>query len=278
MSVLNPIRIANTSQAQTAREIKQAHRKALALALLVITFLAVIVKDRDFWFGADESQDAELAQPVVTPQIASKSAPVAATQSRPVAAPVVKKHAATATVTEPRPANPATRINRTVLPPLQIEVIAGDSHRAVSPGSNAMKVEVVRPGSSNSAVTGKLAAPTNAAQVERVNAVHPATGSFDGTYPLLAQQMKVQGSVVLEALISADGVVENLRVVSGAAILASAARQAVSEWHFKPILENGQAVESKATITVNFTIKVADGATAVASLHPQPDLVISMAE
>jgi len=289
MSVLSPIRIAGTSEAQNAREIKQAHRKSLALALLIVTFLAVIVKDRDFWFSTDESQDTDLAQPVVAQpvvarpndaqQIPSTSAPVAATPTRPVAAPAARKHAAAATVTEQKPVSaPGAAIERKVLPPLEVEVIAGDSHRVVKPGSNALKVEVIRPGSSNSAITAKLAPPTNAAQVEPVNATHAAKGSFDGTYPLLAQQMKVQGSVVLQALIGADGIVQNLRVLNGPAILASAARQAVSEWRFKPIIENGQAVESKATITVNFTIKVADGATTVASLHPQPDLVISMAE
>jgi hypothetical protein len=47
-------------------------------------------------------------------------------------------------------------------------------------------------------------------------------------------------------------------VVSGPAILASAAQDAVREWHFKPVLQNGSAVETKARITVNFTIKVAD--------------------
>ena len=65
-------------------------------------------------------------------------------------------------------------------------------------------------------------------------------------------------SVVLEAVISADGVIQNVKVLSGPAILSSAAERAVREWHFKPIYQNGQAVESKAKITVNFTIKVGD--------------------
>jgi hypothetical protein len=46
--------------------------------------------------------------------------------------------------------------------------------------------------------------------------------------------------------------------MSGPAILSTAAQQAVREWRFKPVLQNGQAVETRATITVNFTIKVAD--------------------
>jgi protein TonB len=62
----------------------------------------------------------------------------------------------------------------------------------------------------------------------------------------------------LQAVISADGVIQNLHVLSGPAILAAAAQQAVREWRFKPLLQNGQPVESKAKITVNFTIKVAD--------------------
>jgi protein TonB len=66
----------------------------------------------------------------------------------------------------------------------------------------------------------------------------------------------VEGSVVLQALIGADGLIQDVRVVSGPAILSSAAREAVRQWRFKPYLQNGQPVETKAKITVNFTIKV----------------------
>ena len=73
-------------------------------------------------------------------------------------------------------------------------------------------------------------------------------------YPLLARQMKVQGSVILQALIGKDGIIQNLRVVSGPPILASAAEAAVRQWHFKPHFEGDEAVETQAKITVNFTI------------------------
>jgi TonB family protein len=62
----------------------------------------------------------------------------------------------------------------------------------------------------------------------------------------------------LQAIISAEGTVQDIRVLSGPTILAAAARQAVREWRFKPVLQHGQPVETKADITVNFTIKVAD--------------------
>ena len=70
--------------------------------------------------------------------------------------------------------------------------------------------------------------------------------------------MRVQGSVVLQALVGTDGNIEDLRVLSGPAILTAAAQQAVRQWRFKPYLQNGQPVETKARITVNFSIRIAD--------------------
>jgi protein TonB len=73
-------------------------------------------------------------------------------------------------------------------------------------------------------------------------------------YPLLDRQMKVQGSVILQALIGRDGSIQDLRVVSGPAILAAAAREAVKQWRFKPYLQDGSPIETQARIIVNFTI------------------------
>lgn len=70
--------------------------------------------------------------------------------------------------------------------------------------------------------------------------------------------MRVQGSVVLQAVVGTDGNIEDLRVISGPAILATAAQQAVRQWRFKPYLQNGQPVETKARITVNFSIGISD--------------------
>jgi len=64
----------------------------------------------------------------------------------------------------------------------------------------------------------------------------------------------VQGSVVLQALIGKEGTIQDLQVLSGPQILSSAAREAVMQWRFKPYLQSGQAIETEAKITVNFTI------------------------
>ena len=73
-------------------------------------------------------------------------------------------------------------------------------------------------------------------------------------YPMLARQMKVQGSVILLAMISREGKIQDLRILSGPPILSSAAREAVKQWHFKPHYQGIDAVETQARITVNFTI------------------------
>jgi len=78
------------------------------------------------------------------------------------------------------------------------------------------------------------------------------------SYPLLTEATAVRGSVLLQALIAADGTVGEMRVISGPTILVSAARQAVQQWRFKPYLVNGKPVETYARVTVNFSIDVSN--------------------
>jgi protein TonB len=247
---------AGTSPAHEVYETRQSRRLLLALVLLLVAIAVVLGTDRKFWFGSDQSDlDSDVATPSVAPR--PKSAPNAANQAQPAPAPAAKTHIPAANSAAPKAANsPVVATTRTVLPPLDVEVVAGDAHRTIHPGTNARKLEITHSGSIAPAQsTGNLSASTNAVERERISTdVAPQPAS----YPLLAQHMNVQGSVVLQAIIGSDGIIEDLRVVSGPTILAAAAQQAVREWRFKPILQNGQPVETKARITVNFTIKVAD--------------------
>ena len=260
MLELKPRPIVAPRQSRVA-DSSQPRRLVLALVLLLVALIGVVVKDRQFWFGSQPSAlDSDTSESTVTSRTAPKgtapsvpavktvSAPARRAQSTAVLAAKTQNPVA-ATSSEAKPAGAAT-ISRTVLPPLDVEVVAGDNHRTIRPGSNATKVEITRPGQS----ADRFSAATNAAERESLSA-----DAQQPSYPLLAQHMNVQGSVVLQAVIGADGVIQDLHVITGPAILASAAQQAVREWHFKPILQNGQAVETKAKITVNFNIKVADG-------------------
>jgi TonB family protein len=74
-------------------------------------------------------------------------------------------------------------------------------------------------------------------------------------YPPAAKQAKIQGTVVLEAVVSKDGSVENLRVVSGPAELQQSAIDAVRQWKYKPFLLNGDPVEVKTTVNIIYNLK-----------------------
>ncbi len=250
-------------QGRYSADRQQPRKLMLALSLLLIALVVILVKDRQFWFGTEQSTiESDLPE--------SQSAPTVATPSPVQAHPAAKKQVPAAkTPVVSKPAEGAT-ITRTVLPPLEVEVVAGNSHRALRTKSNAPKIETTP--------ANEIPAPTSAAQREPIAspAIQPEA-AVSAAYPPLAQHMNVQGSVVLQAIISAAGVIEDLRVLSGPAILASAAQQAVREWRFKPVLQNGQAVETKARITVNFSIRVADNtaSTTLADSRVSDTLIIT---
>jgi protein TonB len=74
-------------------------------------------------------------------------------------------------------------------------------------------------------------------------------------YPDLAKRARVQGAVVLEATISKDGFIQNLRVVSGHVLLVDAAINAVQQWRYRPTMLNGEPIDVITTITVTFTLQ-----------------------
>lgn len=244
-----------------------------SLCLLLMALGIVLWVNRDFWFpgGQEDAQEVESDQPLEgSPAIKSAPQPSGAVaKGAPTAKP--KRHipithgaaAAKAPAPQSSPA-PAVTSTRTILPPVEMEVVAGDTHRRVRPGSSSVRVDL-QPGMPPQPVTdaGTVGNTETAANVTRnaterveisTNASEVVTTPVRPNYPLLARQMKVEGSVILEALIGKDGVIQNLRLVSGPHILASAAEDAVRQWRFKPHFVGGEAVETQAKITVNFTI------------------------
>jgi periplasmic protein TonB len=222
-------------------------RLFLAFVLLLTALTVLVVKDRAIWFGDSDASVAEDNTPEWIPGSVSQTLPAAAAEPKKIA--VAAKTARP--VARPAIATAASATKPTVMPPLEVEVIAGDTRGIVHLGSN-----VTKPTAVGSTVAER--APTTVAAQRVQMSLAKATLPSEPSYPLLGRQMKVQGSVLLKALIGADGVIRDLRVLSGPAILASAAREAARRWQFKPYLQNGQAVETQANITVNFTIKVLD--------------------
>ncbi len=149
-------------------------------------------------------------------------------------------------------------VSRKALPPLAVEVFAGGRPVPIKPNPvNAIHVDTSNgtEGRASSSAANE-SDPMQSAEHVRISpqALQVLSHPVDPNYPLLAREMKVQGSVVLDAVIGRDGTIQTLKIVSGPTILANAAMEAVRQWRFKPYLQAGEAVETEARITVNFTI------------------------
>ena len=99
----------------------------------------------------------------------------------------------------------------------------------------------------------KAAAPARIKQGGQVTAASIITQTHP-VYPPLARQARIQGTVVLHAIIDKDGKVAQLEVVSGHPLLVQAALDAVKQWRYKPTQLNGDPVEVDTTIQVTFTM------------------------
>jgi protein TonB len=74
-------------------------------------------------------------------------------------------------------------------------------------------------------------------------------------YPTIAVETKTQGTVRLRAIISRDGRITSLEVLSGHPFLVKAALDAVRQWRYRPTLLNGEPVEVETSITVVFVLR-----------------------
>jgi protein TonB len=120
------------------------------------------------------------------------------------------------------------------------------------------------PGGAAGGVLGSIigGTPTAVPKVATPQRVRVSQGVSQGllihqvkpAYPPLARQARIQGTVVLQAVIGKDGNIQNLKVVSGHPMLAPAALEAVKQWKYKPYYLNGEPVEVDTTINVNFTL------------------------
>jgi protein TonB len=157
--------------------------------------------------------------------------------------------------------------NGVLRPPLEIPKYVAMVREEEAPSGSTMEVRGSVPGGlpngvPNSGITTiirdvPVAVPKIAAQKVRVSSgvaqgllVHQVTPQ----YPTLARQARIQGTVILQAVIGKDGTVQNLRVLSGHPMLVQSAIDAVRQWRYKPYYLNGEPVEVDTQINVNFTL------------------------
>lgn len=150
MSDLNPIvpkvdrALMTRSQRPATQDTKQRKLMVGSLCLLLLALGIVLWRNRDFWFpgSQEETQEAETEQPVESsPAAGVAPAQPALASAKPAikAKTKAKRHVAAAAKTaapalSPTTPPPAVETTRTVLPPLEVEVVAGDTHRKIRPG------------------------------------------------------------------------------------------------------------------------------------------------
>jgi len=121
------------------------------------------------------------------------------------------------------------------------------THPAGNPALVAASATVPATAAPKNSGSDLLEVPEDYADDQVVHRVHPS-------YPKQARARKLQGTVVLQAIINKQGKVDSLQLVSGDALLAQAAADAVKQWRYKPYLHNGDASDFQTRVTVDFKL------------------------
>ena len=149
-------------------------------------------------------------------------------------------------------------VNEEPLPPPSGDAVPGSTPGAV-PGSGPSSVMGLFSSAPAVVPPPPLVkdAPKPATQRIRVGGIVEAANlirKVQPVYPPLAKQARIQGAVHFTAIIGKDGAIQGLQLINGHPLLVEAARQAVSQWQYKPTLLNGEPVEVVTEIDVNFTL------------------------
>lgn len=122
------------------------------------------------------------------------------------------------------------------------------------------RTEIPRPESQTASTLSTQQASRSAADTGNAAVNHkprPVAGNPKPHYPLLARKQGIEGRVVVNVLVSAQGTVKTISVgqSSGSRLLDNAALQTVKKWRFHPVLHNGKAVPSSETVPIVFKLK-----------------------
>jgi len=91
-------------------------------------------------------------------------------------------------------------------------------------------------------------------KLNKTEAAGSVVSKVQPEYPPVAKQLKLEGSVELEAVIAEDGSVTDVKIVSGNPVLTKSAAAAVKRWKFAPVTEGGKAVKAVAPVTLIFKL------------------------
>ncbi len=89
-------------------------------------------------------------------------------------------------------------------------------------------------------------------KVSKTEALQALVSKVAPEYPSIAMQLRIEGSVDLEATVTESGSVEKVNIVSGNPVLTKPAVEALKKWKFKPFIADGKPVRVVAPVSINF--------------------------
>jgi protein TonB len=95
-------------------------------------------------------------------------------------------------------------------------------------------------------------APAEEKHLSNQESLTAATSKPQPEYPAIAKQLKLEGTVNLNAFVAEDGSVDHIETVSGNPVLARSAQDALKKWKFAKQMEDGRAVKFVASVSFNF--------------------------
>jgi len=233
--------------------------KMACLGLLCMVLGFLVVYQQQWWRlplrrnGTSSSLKAPAAPvPLATqpapPNIAGGATPTAVQATPGVAQP--------STSARPPKAAPPTTVKRALTAPTpldspspqQIELPALVNLPDAGAPAASTRVEPESKPAQDAAVPAPPATikvPQGVAQGALIHKVSPE-------YPAAARSARIQGSVVMNAIIGTDGTIQQLQLIKGNPLLVNAAMEAVKKWQYRPYLLDGKPAEVETTITVNF--------------------------
>jgi TonB family protein len=164
--------------------------------------------------------------------------------------------AGSATSPAPVPANlptlVATPVVRPVSPPTQSAPVQQTTSSNAIPSSLKSQIATMTPDASGNKPVDAALPSIQPVDLAESAARSLLTQQVDPVYPDSAKSSKLQGTVVLQVLIAADGSVQDAKFLQGSLVFARAAIDAVRQWHFKPYVFNGRPTSAQTVLTLHF--------------------------
>ncbi len=101
-------------------------------------------------------------------------------------------------------------------------------------------------------MVGSLPAQDSPKKVTKADGLNAVTAKVAPEYPAIARQLKIEGAVELEAVVTETGAVEKVNIVSGNPVLTRPAVDAIKKWKFAPFTADGKAVKALVPLSLSF--------------------------